>query len=557
MLRITPSSFKTFAVIAGLVIANSTLTLGQNDPLDSGGELLPEQAAYNVHYYDIDLFIEPSDSSLHGSVITHADIVQPLEHFVLDLDTVFTVNRVVFFDEDHNQVPLQFETRHGQIWASFPTTRQPGDKVIIEVEYEGKPRVAPNPPWEGGFTWAQTADGHPWIDVTCQLNGADIWWPVKDHPSDRADSISINVSVPGSLVVAGPGKLRQKVDHDNGYNSYSWFVSNPINNYALSINIGPYETIEREFQSTSGESFPMIFWVLPENYENANNLFGQIKEHMAFYEEYLGPYPFQGEKYGIVESPHLGMEHQTLIAYGAGYQDDVVFGTDSGFDDLHHHELGHEWWGNMVSAYDWRDFWIHEGFCTYMQPLYAEYLHGPDQYRKFMNAIRERISNNQPVAPRESKSSREMYGDRDVYMKGAWFLHTLRYLIGDEIFFTALRRMAYPEPQLAHLTDGSNSRFATTDDFLTITQEVSGRQLDWLFEVYLRQEQLPTLRQESEGNKLTLSWSVPDGLQFPMPVEIEVDGVRQSVQVPGDGSSVTVEAGRQVRVDPDGWILKK
>ncbi|MEX1123370.1 MAG: M1 family aminopeptidase, partial [Balneolales bacterium] len=350
--------FCTLAVFLTLLVSEVS---AQNDILDSGGELLPELAAYNVSYYDLNLLIEPADSSIHGSVIIHADIVHPLNQFVLDLDSVFTVNRVTFFDKSHNMLPLDYAFENGRIWASFPETRQPGDKVIIKVDYEGKPRVAPNPPWEGGFTWSETADGQPWIGVSCQLNGADIWWPVKDHPSDRADSVSLNVTVPDPLIAAGPGKLRNVDNHDNGYSTYKWFVSTPINNYALSVNIAPYEVIEREYTSITGESFPMYFWVLPENYAKAEQLFEQIEEQMAFYEEYLGPYPFRADKYGVVETPYLGMEHQTIIAYGAGFQNDVVYNTNSGFDDLHHHELGHEWWGNMVTAYDWRDFWIHEG----------------------------------------------------------------------------------------------------------------------------------------------------------------------------------------------------
>lgn len=546
--------FLTLILVSGFNI--SAANSQQHDILDSGGVLQPEQAAYKVHYYDLDILIDPSDSSIHGSVITHAEIVHPLDHFVLDLDTVFTVRSVTYFDKSYKPFPLAYETKYGQIWADFPFTRQPGDKVIVEVVYEGKPRIAPNPPWDGGFTWAETSDGQPWIAVSCQLNGADIWWPAKDHPSDRADSISLSITVPNPLVAAGPGSLREVTDHGNGYLQYKWFVSTPVNNYALSVNIAPYEIIEREYVSVTGEIIPMYFWVLPENYAKAENLFVQIKEQMSFFEEYLGPYPFRADKYGVAEAPFLGMEHQTLIAYGAGFENDVVFNTDSGFDDLHHHELAHEWWGNMVTSFDWRDFWLHEGFGTYMQPLYAEHLHGEDQYHKFMQAIHPRINNISPVAPKESKSARQMQ-DRDVYMKGAWFLHTLRYLIGDKSFFEALRLMAYPDPKLELADDGSQSRFATTDDFLAIAEKVSDKRLEWLFEVYLRQPKLPVLRYERVDGKLALNWTVPDDMEFPMPVEVIINGKKLRVQIPPEGATIIVEEKDTVVIDPDHWILKE
>lgn len=529
----------------------------QYNILDSGGKLPPEQAAYNVHHYDLDLSIDPADSSIYGRVITHAQIVHPLEHFVLDLDTVFAVHAVNYIEGGQHPVLLKYEIRNGQIWADLPTTRQPGDEVAIEVEYSGKPRVAVDPPWEGGFTWAETLDGQPWIGVTSQLYGANIWWPVKDHPSDRADSILFNVTIPDSLIAAASGRLREVVNHDNGLSTYKWFVSTPINNYALSVNIAPYEVIERSYTSITGDGFPIIFWVLPENYEKAEKLFEQIIQHMNFFEEYLGPYPFRADKYGVAESPYLGMEHQTIIAYGAGYQNDVVYNTGSGFDDLHHHELGHEWWGNMVSSYDWRDFWLHEGFCTYMQPLYAEYLHGEEQYQKFMNALRVRIANNHPVSPRETMSSREMDEDQDVYMKGAWFLHTLRYLIGDNHFFEALRLMAYPDPEHEAVSDGSNSRFAATDDFLTIAEEVSNQKLDWLFEVYLRQETLPELIQQRKGDKVKLSWQVNDDLYFPMPLEIKINGNTKRIHIPPEGVILNLDEGDTLDVDPNHWVLRK
>jgi aminopeptidase N len=282
---------------------------------------------------------------------------------------------------------------------------------------------------------------------------------------------------------------------------------------------------------------------------------------LAFYEEYLGPYPFRADKYGVAETPHLGMEHQTIIAYG----NDFTL-NEHGFDWLHHHELGHEWWGNLVTALDWRDFWLHEGFCSYMQALYAGDLSGPDAYHAAMAPSRPRIRNVKPLAPRESKTEGEMYllppdyveSDGDIYNKGKWVLHTLRYLIGDEAFLRSLRRMAYPSPEMEALTDGRQTRFATTDDFRLIAEEESGRDLDWFFEVYARQPVLPKLIVDRVGNELTIRWDTPNELPFPMPVDVEVDGTTTRIEMTSGRANLSLsEVSAAPSIDPLNWILKE
>jgi aminopeptidase N len=249
------------------------------------------------------------------------------------------------------------------------------------------------------------------------------------------------------------------------------------------------------------------------------------------------------------------MEHQTITAYGNHYQK-----TAEGIDWLLFHEFGHEWWANLVTAFDWRDFWIHEGFESYMDALYAESLHGPKAMRDHMTNARRGINNRKPVAPRESRSTVQMYftppdytnGDNDIYSKGALVLHSLRYLIGDEAFFKALRRMAYPDPALEKIKDGRHVRFATTDDFLRIAEEVSGRDLDWFFEVYLRQPELPRLVTAPTATGVRLKWEAPGGLSFPMPVDVRVGDRTRRV----DLSSGSAEVEASAAIDPDGWVLR-
>lgn len=559
----TKSIFGFMVIFVLLLGVSSTSVHAQRElgvrPTDSGGPLMPEQAAYDIKSYDLDLRINPAEQSIKGVLTAQALIVHPTAWFVLDLDPPLTVDSVALVNPAGNSQALSFERRAGKLWIAFPLTKQPGENVRVRVSYGGKPRVAPHPPWTGGFVWAKTAGGQPWIGVACQSDGADLWFPVKDHPSDEPETVSLHFNVPQPLVVASNGSLRSVVRNQDGTQTFNWFVSNPINNYNITLNVAPYKTIQDKYASVSGAVVPVTFWVLPEDYDKGRALVKQTKEYLRFFEEYLGPYPFRSEKVGIAQTNYLGMEHQTIIAYGNNFKFDA-----DGFDWLMFHELGHEWWGNLVTASDWRDFWIHEGFQSFMDTFYLERLRGKDAYFKGMTNRMKSLRNMQPVAPRESRTTVQVYmagpdylrSDGDIYGKGAVILHTLRYLIGDKPFFVALRRMAYPDPSSEKLTNGRQVRFTTTDDFQRIAETASGARLDWFFEVYLRQPKLPRLLSERKGNQLELRWEAPEGLPFPMPVEVQIGNSTRRYEMASGSVTVPIEAGKTVVVDPQNWILK-
>jgi aminopeptidase N len=528
---------------------------GQVDPYDSGGLLMPEQASYDVTYYDLDVEVEPADSTISGQVIVHARVGSPLEWLVLDLVPELEVRSTRLVDgESSDELPV--ERKGGKLWLKLPRTYQPGETLAAAISYGGKPPVAKRPPWDGGFTWARTASDEPWIATTCQGEGADVWWPVKDHVSDEPDSMSIRVTVPDPLVVASNGKLIETESVDGGRTAYRWFVSTPINAYNVALNIAPYRVIADELRSVSGDVFPVLFYVLPVDYDKGVGFMPEIMRHLRFYEDRLGPYPSRADKYGVAQTPHLGMEHQTIIAYGAGFSNlSMRPDGDFGFDKLHHHELSHEWWGNLVTNADWKDWWIHEGFGTYMQVLYAEELDGEEGYMRYLDAIRPMIGNRQAVAPRESMTVAEM-GDRDIYFKGAWILHTLRYLIGEDRLDQSLRRMAYPSRALESVKDGGQFRFASTEDFIGIVEEVSGRDLSWFFETYLRQPMLPELRVGREGTTLALAWITPNGLPFPMPVEVSIGDDLVTVDMEDGIAALQIPQDAVVVADPRRRILK-
>ena len=543
-------------VIVCLVVLGTGAVMAQpapSDPSASGGELIWEQAAFDVHYYDLRLHILPEQEVIEGHAETHATVVLPTSALVLDLDTTFAVAQVVHVETEET---LPFERLGGRLLINLGWTMQPGDSVAVRVDYAGKPRTAPNPPWEGGFTWIEWADGTHWVGVSVQGEGADLWWPVKDHPSDEPDSLRLRVTVPAGHTAVSAGRLRDVTDHGDTH-TFDWFVSTPINNYGLSLYVAPYVPVTMGYTSTAGDSLPITFYALPEDRAKAEILLPQIADHVRFMEETFGPYPFRADKYAVVQAPYLGMEHQTAIAYGDAFTDNAF-----GFDWLHLHEFAHEWWGNLVTVPDWRHFWIHEGMAEYVEALYAERLGGEDAYRRYLLSMRHRIRNERPVVPRTSVDTQAAHfgteaTDSDVYFKGMWFVHTLRYAIDDdEAFFRSLRRMTYPTPEMETITDGRQTRFVTTDDFRRTFESETGRDLGDLFRLYLDQPALPRLVTTREPDRLRLRWETPEEYPLDLPVEVSIGGETQRVPMPDGRGEIDLPPNAEVAIDPNDWILK-
>jgi aminopeptidase N len=520
----------------------------------SGGELLPEEACYDVLHYALELEVDPPARQISGQLRMDAALLSASPALVFDLDETLAIAAV---ELDGQPVA---HTREPEQRVRVPLAGlTPGARFALTVRYGGQPRRAPNPPWVGGFTWKTTGDGRPFIATSCQGEGADLWWPCKDHPSDKPDSMDIAVTVPAGLFCASNGRLVADEPTREGWVRQRWHVSTPISNYAVALNIAPYVHLSSELVRPGGDPLPVDFWVLPENEAAGRKFLPQIVEHLAFFERTCGPYPFRADKYGVVETPHLGMEHQTIIAYGNAYAGDDNFD----YDWLHHHELAHEWWGNLVTAQDWNDFWIHEGIGTYMQALFLEQKFGREAYFQKMRLDRGPIMNRGAVAPRGPRDTHWMYfasrdsgsPGGDIYYKGSWICHSLRWLLGDEDMARVLRRWAYPDPALEASQDGSACRLATTDELLAIAEQVTGRELGWFFEVYLRQPALPELLAEAADGRLRLSWKLPGDLPFPMPVPVQVGDELRRIEVPVEGAEIDL-GGQTYQVDPEGWLLR-
>ncbi len=525
---------------------------GGYDSFDSGGVLRPEQRVFDVTYYDLDLAVDPSARRIDGALSMHAVMVEPSRHVELDLEKSFDVRSV----SDEAGQPLNFERPPGRIRIELPEQLDAGAPFAVTVSYAGEPHVAENPPWSGGFTWATTPAGGDWISTTCQGEGADIWWPVKDHPGDEPDSMRMHFTVPSPLVVASNGRLESREVLGDSIR-YNWFVSTPINTYNVTFNAADFRVLRTVHVSPRGVTYPVEFYVLPENVRRGGAFLAEINDHLTFYEELLGPYPFRQDKYGVVQTPHLGMEHQTMVAYGANFDNGAMTGgVDWGFDALHHHELAHEWWGNLVTNVDWSDMWLHEGFGTYMQALYVEREGGAQRYADYMASLRGGVDGSFTLAPRAAKSADEIYNGQ-LYTKGAWVLHSLRYLIGDAVFFRALQQMVYPDGLADELRaeNGCGCRFVTTADFIATVESVSGKDLDWFFDFYLRQPTLPGLVEERDGDFVRARWEVPVGTTFMMPIQFSRDD--EVVVLVPDEDGVVEMAGSDWQVDAANWILRE
>jgi aminopeptidase N len=504
---------------------------------------------------DLALKVNVDEKSISGTLTVKALIVKPLDKFVLDLDKAFTVDAIKSGGKE-----IKYDRTEKQIWIDLPRHMKPGESVAIAVTYHGVPRVAPHPPWVGGFVWANSKDGSPWFSTAVQNDGADIWFPCKDHPSDKPETASMHFTVPKPLVAASNGKLQSIRDNRDGTSTYNWFVSQPIANYCIALNVGPYKLIKDTVPTVAGGTIPVWFYVLPEDADKAPALLDQLKKFNAFFESYLGPYPFRADKIGIAETKHLGMEHQSITAYGNEFKN-----NPDGFDGLLEHEFGHEWFANLITGKDWSDMWLQEGFQSFMDTLYIEHIKGKDAYFTAMAKRQKAFHNVRAVAPREPMSTLQIYflapdyikSDGDIYGKGAYTLSTLRFYLGDDVFFKMLRRWTYSTPAMEKVTNGKQEKIVTTNDFLAHVNKTTGKDMTWFFNVYLRQPKLPALSYQVMGNTLNLQWKTPDDLPFPMPVEVEIGGQIKRVEMINGKGSIALPQDAKFTVDPHHWVLKE
>lgn len=516
----------------------------------SGRPLSPEQAAYDVSYYDLDLAIDPDTKIISGSLLCQATIVDPIQVFILDLEDVFSISSVLFKKNEGDFTSVTYTHSEDQLAISLPEEAIRDDLVSIHVFYSGAPRISAYPPWEDGFVWSETPSGKPWIGVACEGSGADIWWPCKDHPSDEPDSMSMSFRVPNPLICVSNGQYIGSTDNGDNTSTFNWFVSTPINNYNVTINVAEYLLIEDDYPSTIGNAIPFYFWVLPEHLDTALTIMDAWQAEFDFFESSCGPFPFGTDKHGFAETPYLGMEHQTIIAYGHDFS--LAYW---GYDYIHYHELAHEWWGNLVTAKNWADIWIHEGIATYMQALYIEYVNGKEMYHEFMDHKRPANTHSYALAPREELTANQAFQYLNPYNRGAAVMHTLRYHLGDDSFFTLLKRWAYPDPGDLDNTWGRLCRIVSTDDLKEQAETETGVDLDPFFEVFFREAAYPVLDVQRHADTTFFVWETESGLGLDLDIPVLVNAVEQRVDMLDGRGKLVIPSEDVLVIDPDKWIL--
>lgn len=518
-----------------LLMAPSLLSGGQD--LKSGGKLRPEQAIMDVRHYTVSLSVDPVQQSIDGTAEITVVLSEPTQTLLFDLVSLLEVKKVWV-----NSKAQPFTHADDLIKISLASPLRTG-KASVKIQYGGKPGVSKNPPWVGGFTWARDSLGRPWVAITCQSEGVKIYFPCKDHPSDEPnEGADLIVTVPENLFVAGPGRLLSNVKKGNK-RTFHWKTSYTINNYSIVFNIGSYKVVTRTFTSVSGDKIPMQFYVLDIHEGKANRLLDALERCMKLEEKYFGPYPFPKDKIGICETPHLGMEHQTLNAYGNKFNFTVSGGKD--FDWLLLHELGHEWWGNKVTTKDWADMWIHEGICTFGDHLYTLDYDGQKAYQDRMKATARATSNVDPVVPGQDVDADAVY-QYDIYVKGAFFMHTIRYIIGDEIFFPTLKKLAM-DPAYTY------DNLITTNDVEQLFTKASHVNLKPVFDFYLRTAQKLDVRVKQTNNTEYLIQLLNFNESLPLDVQTSTGTARMMV----DKKGITIKSDTTPVIDPDVYYLKR
>lgn len=543
---------------ANVIAALEAAARGEAHPEDmhpetdrSGDALSRLQSAFDVRHYSLAIRVLPATRSIEGSVTVEFRARAPLAQLELDLSPKLNVRSATLLDEE-----LAISREGGSLRINLPSVMAAGERSAVTVNYGGQPHIALAAPWYGGFVWSEV-DGVPWFATAVQGDGCDLWWPCKDHFADKPDEgVNIAISAPRGVKIASVGVLGRVVEGegegDEAFDTWYWESQSPYTGYAIAINGGPYEVIRDSYTGINGTTYPIEFWALAANTEKARELIdSDVLPDLEFFERLLGPYPWGNEKVGFVETPHLGMEHQTINGYGEQYKRGRY-----GYDWLLHHELAHEWFGNLMTHTRAEDAWLHEGYGAYMQAVYAEETIGAIGYYDHLYSAYTDSEHCAPVANAAAADVGEIFDNRDIYTKATWMLHSLRRYIGEDAFWAGTRTLLYDTAEPWSLPYPINARYRSTEDFIRIMSEAAGEDIAWLVEAYLREKGMPELVTKRGTSELSLRWEVPGDRAFPMPVELSIDNELKVIAVSSSETRVELPAGARVLVDPQSKILR-
>jgi aminopeptidase N len=508
------------------------------------GSITPERAWWDLTYYHLDIKVDPDNKYISGKNTIQYKVLENNSIMQIDLQAPLKITKVV-----QNGETLQVQDVGNAHFIKLNQKQDIGSVQSVDVYYEGHPKEAKNAPWDGGFSWDKDKNGNHFVATSCQGLGASVWWPNKDHMYDEVDSMLISVNVPKNLMNVSNGRLR-KIEEFTDTKTYHWFVTNPINNYGVNVNIGDYVHFSEVYDGISG-NLDMDYYVLRDNLEKAKEQFKDAPKMMKAFEHWFGPYPFYKDGYKLVEVPYLGMEHQSSVTYGNhymnGYLGSDLSGTGWGlkFDFIIIHESGHEWFANNITYKDIADMWIHESFTAYSENLFLDYNYGKKASADYVIGTRNKIANDRPIIGVYNVNNE---GSGDMYYKGANMLHTLRQLIEDDEKWRQILR-------------GMNRTFyhqtVTTNQIEDYLSNETGIDLTEFFNQYLRTTKIPTLEYTIHKNILKYRWANIIE-KFDMPIQVTINGEEQWLFPNSEWKTLTMNSkNASFEIDPDFYVEAK
>lgn len=530
----------TFFLLILCTISLSAQEFTRQDSLR--GSITPQRAWWNLTYYHLNVEVLPEEKAIKGSNIIRYKVIVGSDELQVDLQAPLKITKVTQSGKE-----LKFSSEGNAHFVKLSEKQMPGEINEIIVHYEGKPKEAVRAPWDGGFSWKKDANGVDFIATSCQGLGASVWWPNKDHMYDEVDSMDISVEVPEHLTDVSNGRLIG-VDHNRRKKTktYHWTVKNPINNYGVNLNIGDYTSWKETYQGEKG-NLDITYWALKQDEAKAKEQYKDTPRMLAAFEHWFGPYPFYEDGYQLVQAPYLGMEHQSSITYGNGFQNGYLgrdlstTGWGLKFDFIIIHESGHEWFANNITHKDHADMWIHESFTNYSESLFLDYHYGKEAGQEYVRGTRTEIGNSKPmIGPYDVN-----YGGYpiDVYYKGGNMLNTLRTIVNDDEQWRQLLRGLGKE--FYHKTVDS----PTFEAFMAKTLNLD---LTAFFNQYLRDPRLPVLEYYFKDGNLNFRW-LNTISSFNMPVDIEAEG--KSLRItPSNRWQKLAVLGDNLQVDPNYYI---
>jgi len=506
------------------------------------GSITPERAWWDLVHYDLDVQVFPQEKALKGSNTVTYKVLQPKRRLQIDLQEPMQLLSAM----QHGK-KLQITSEGSAHFITLPAKQPIGSIQKITLQFKGKPVIAKNPPWDGGWTWKKDSLGKPFVANANQGIGASVWWPNKDHPYDEVDSLDVKATVPQGLMAVSNGRLVDSISATAGTMTYHWTVKNPINNYGVNINIADYAHFTNYYNGEKGK-LDLDFYVLKQNLAKAKKQFAQVPDMLEAFEYWMGPYPFYEDTYKLVEVPYLGMEHQSSVTYGNKYANGYLGRDLSGsgwgnkFDYIIIHESAHEWFANNITNKDVADMWIQEGFTTYAENLFVDYHFGKKASSEYVLGQRKLIRNDRPIIGIYGVDNE---GSSDMYFKGANILNSLRYIINDDEKWRAILRGI--GSTYYHQTVTS----ATIENYIS---EQSGMDLKAFFDQYLRTINIPQLQYTINADVLRFRYT-NSVAGFNAPIDISINGKRQRILPTEKWAEVSFETKINVfKIDPNFYI---